>query len=186
MMFLKEKNKDAAYTGKLILAALFSSLMAICSWININLFFTPVPINMALAGAYLTGLILGSKYGFISEIIYILLGGLGLPVFAGFTGGAGAISGPTGGFIIGYALCALICGLPVRKKGSAARILLMLLGMSACYGCGLVWFMYLTGSTLWAGLVSCVIPFLPGDAVKIILVSILYRYLEKPSASLML
>lgn len=183
-MFLNN-NSSSLSINKLIICALFASLMTICSWISIPLFFTPVPVNMALAGAYITGLLLGCKYGFISEVLYILLGAVGLPVFAGFSGGIGAIAGPTGGFIIGYAFCAFVCGLSARKKGIMMRILLMLCGMSLCYGCGLIWFMYITGSTLWAGLVSCVIPFLAGDAVKIILVSILYRYLEKPAASLM-
>lgn len=184
-MMFSNNSSSSLGINRLIICALFASLMAICSWISIPLFFTPVPVNMALAGAYITGLLLGFKYGFIAEVLYILLGAFGLPVFAGFTGGIGAIAGPTGGFIIGYAVCAFICGLPARKKGIMMRIFLMLCGMSSCYGCGLVWFMHLTSSTLWAGLVSCVIPFLAGDAVKIMLVSLLYRYLEKPAASLL-
>lgn len=107
-------------------------------------------------GPYLAGLMLGCRYGFFSQIIYILLGVLGIPVFAGFTSGAGVIAGPTGGFIAGYIMCAVICGLPARKKGSSYRILLMICGLIACYALGLAWFMILTHSTLWAGLVACV------------------------------
>lgn len=165
----------------LVLAALFSGLTAVLSWINIPLFFTPVPVNLALIGPYLAGLLLGVRYGCLSQLLYILLGCIGLPVFAGFSAGAGVLAGPTGGFIAGYVLCAALCGLSGRRayasagrsayaSGSASagrRVVLMCGGLLACYGCGLAWFMISSGSTLGAGLVACVLPFLPGDAVKI-------------------
>lgn len=165
----------------LVLAALFSGLTAVLSWINIPLFFTPVPVNLALIGPYLAGLLLGVRYGCLSQLLYILLGCVGLPVFAGFSAGAGVLAGPTGGFIAGYVLCAAICGLSAGSayasagrsayaSGSASagrRVVLMCGGLLACYGCGLAWFMISSGSTLGAGLVACVLPFLPGDAVKI-------------------
>lgn len=166
-------------TNRLLLAGLFAALTGVCSWININLFFTPVPINMALIAPYLAGLLLGSKYGFFSQLIYILMGALGIPVFAGFTAGVGVIAGPTGGFIAGYALCAVICGLPPRKKATLHRIALMVCGLIACYSLGLLWFMFSTHSTLWAGLVACVFPFLAGDAVKIGLAAMLSKYLQR-------
>ena len=65
-------NTGASRTNKLLMAGLFSALTGVCSWININLFFTPVPVNMALMGPYLAGLMLGCRYGFFSQIIYIL------------------------------------------------------------------------------------------------------------------
>ena len=169
----------------LVLAALFSGLTAVLSWINVPLFFTPVPVNLALIGPYLAGLLLGVRYGCLSQLLYILLGCVGLPVFAGFSAGAGVLTGPTGGFIAGYVLCAAICGLSAGSayvsgsasaggsayasgSASAARsVVLMCGGLLACYGCGLAWFMISSGATLEAGLVACVLPFLPGDAVKI-------------------
>ena len=165
----------------LVLAALFSGLTAVLSWINVPLFFTPVPVNLALIGPYLAGLLLGVRYGCLSQLLYILLGCVGLPVFAGFSAGAGVLAGPTGGFIAGYVLCAALCGLSGRRayasagrsayaSGSASagrRVVLMCGGLLACYSCGLAWFMISSGSTLGAGLVACVLPFLPGDAVKI-------------------
>ena len=98
-------------TNLLLLSGLFSALTGICSWINIPLFFTPVPINLALIGPYMAGSLLGPRYGLLSQIIYIMTGALGIPVFAGFSGGLSVLAGPTGGFIIGYAVCAFICGL---------------------------------------------------------------------------
>lgn len=153
----------------LVLTALFSGLTAVLSWINVPLFFTPVPVNLALIGPYLAGLLLGVRYGCLSQLLYILLGCVGLPVFAGFSAGAGVLAGPTGGFIAGYVLCAAICGLSAGSAytSAARRVVLMSGGLLACYGCGLAWFMISSGSTLGAGLVACVLPFLPGDAVKI-------------------
>lgn len=162
---------------QLLLSGLFAALTAICSWLNIMLFFTPVPINMALLAPYLSGLLLGSRYAVLSQIIYVLMGVIGIPVFAGFTAGLGVIIGPTGGFIAGYIICAAVCGLPLRKKGTKHRILLMLAGLMSCYAFGLIWFMYVTESSLWAGLMSCVLPFLPGDAVKIAVAALLAKYM---------
>ncbi len=198
-------------TNMLLLSGLFSALTAICSWINIPLFFTPVPINLALIGPYMSGLMLGPRYGLLSQLIYILLGAIGVPVFAGFSGGIGVLAGPTGGFIAGYAVCAFICGLsmPVYRRKSGAKagyglsrengaypadatgrspmklgmtagsVGFMLLGLTACYIFGLIWYMALTGAGLWSGLVACVLPFLPGDAFKITAAAILYRQLAR-------
>lgn len=163
----------------LLLAGLMAALTAVCSWINISLFFTPVPINLALIGPYMAGLLLGLKYGVLSQGVYVLMGAIGLPVFAGFASGVGTLAGPTGGFIVGYVICAAICGLSARKKGTKYRVLLMVCGLAACYACGLIWFMVVTGSSLWAGLISCVFPFLPGDAVKITVAALLTKYLSK-------
>lgn len=162
----------------LLLAGLFAGLTAICSWISLPLFFTPVPINMALLGPYLAGILIGSKYGALSQIIYILMGILGIPVFSGFASGIGIIMGPTGGFIAGYVACAALCGLVSGKKDSGCRILLMICGLFSCYFIGLIWFISVTGSSLRTGLVSCVLPFIPGDAVKITAAAILSKYLS--------
>lgn len=169
---------------KISLIGVFAAVTAICSWINIPLFFTPVPVNLALIGPYAAGCLLGSRSGFLSQIVYIMLGLIGIPVFAGFTGGAAVLAGPTGGFIAGYAVCALICG-AYSRRGLRFRGLsdlsraaaFMTAGLLACYGLGLLWYMAVTGSSLWSGLIACVLPFLPGDAVKIACAVLLCRRL---------
>lgn len=171
--------RTASKTALLMLSGLFAALTAICSWININLPFTPVPINLALIGPYMAGLLLGCRYGILSQVVYVLLGILGIPVFAGFTSGAGVLLGPTGGFIIGYILCAFICGLPFKSGNTPTRILLMVSSLLACYACGLLWFIIITGSTVSAAFAACVLPFLPGDAIKIISASILVKYISR-------
>ena len=84
------------------LTALLAAVTAACSWISVPLPFTPVPINLATLAVFLAGGLLGAKYGSISIITYVLLGAIGVPVFNSFTGGIGIITGPTGGYIIGY------------------------------------------------------------------------------------
>ena len=109
-----------------------------------------------------------------SQLIYVLLGAVGLPVFAGWTGGLGNVLGMTGGFIIGYIPCAWLTGLIYKKFGytakKSAKILFMIIGMVvgniALYALGTVWFMVVTGMTLEASLAACVIPFIPGNFIK--------------------
>lgn len=183
-------------TAYLVLCGLFAALTAICSFITIPLGFTPVPINLGTLAVFLTGGILGKKYGSISIIVYVLLGAAGVPVFSGFRGGIGVLAGPTGGYIIGYIAAVFVIGVIVdrymksvfenRQRGRSASYaaetlmlaLAMICGLIICYAFGTAWFMISTVTPLWASLVSCVFPFLVGDAVKIIAAALLVRKLR--------
>lgn len=170
-------------TTKLILTALFAALTAVGAWIAIPLPFTPVPIILATMVTSLAGGLLGWKYGSLSMIVYLLLGAVGAPVFHNFTGGAGIIAGPTGGYLIGYITSALICGLLIdiicRNKLTWWGIAISCVaGMASCYVLGTIWFMVLSGTGLAAAMVMCVIPFLPGDVLKIIAAVLLIRKLR--------
>lgn len=170
-------------TTAMVMCGLFAGLTAICSLITIPLGFTPVPVNLATLAVFLAGGILGKKYGTLSILVYILIGTAGLPVFAGFRGGPGVLTGPTGGYILGYAAAAFITGYIIEKLSERYHLssavsgkvtakftifaVSMVTGLAACYFLGTVFFMLNTGTGLIPALVSCVIPFLPGDAVKI-------------------
>lgn len=180
---MKNENKTKAF----ILASFFTALTAACSIISIPLPFSPVPVNLALLAVYLAGGLLGAKYGFLSMVIYLILGAFGVPVFHNLTGGLGIIMGPTGGFIFGYIAAAFLTGFfyhrsagPSGNKNKNTRSLVfgIVAGLLACYSLGLLWFMYLTGSNLPAALMLCVIPFIPGDIFKIIAAVVLIRKLE--------
>ena len=159
-------------TFMMVLTAMFAAIIAVASWIAVPLPFTPIPINLGTLAVTLAGAFLGYKYGSFSVLIYILLGAVGVPVFAGFTGGIGHIAGPTGGYIVGYITSAFLCGLIIDTIGrndpewwvTAAAALT---GTASCYVLGTIWFMILTNTGLAASLSMCVIPFLPGDAFKI-------------------
>ena len=168
-------------TKNMILYALFAALTVICSMIFIPLPFTPVPINLATLAFFLAGGLLGAKGGAISQLIYVLLGAIGLPVFSGFTGGFSIITGPTGGYIIGYMAGAFITGLIANRlgRGFYKNILGMTLGLAACYTLGTIWFMHLTSTGFVAALMLCVVPFLIGDGIKIVIGSFLVNRLHK-------
>ena len=155
-------------TRSLVLCALMAALTAICSQIQIPL--PMVPINLALFAVHLSG---------------ALLGVIGVPVFAGFGSGPAVLFGKTGGYILGYILCALIVGALSHKFAFNFKTLFlsMVLGVAVCYAFGTIWFMAVTGLNLATSMSYCVIPFLPGDAVKILLAAFLALRLRKPLAA---
>lgn len=160
---------------QMILCALFAALTAVCSQIAVP---TPwgVPINLALFAVYLAGALLGPVGGTASQAVYLALAAVGVPVLAGLGGGPAALFGRTGGYVIGYLLAALLTGLLAPRGASARRLAAaMAVGCLGCYALGTVWFMAITGVTLWQSLVLCVLPFLPGDAAKIALAVLLAR-----------
>ena len=171
-------------TRQLVLAALFAALTAVCSQIQIPL--PMIPINLALFAVHLCGALLGAKWGALSMAVYALLGAVGVPVFAGFGSGPAVLFGKTGGYIIGYILCAAIVGLLSRRLGFTfpKLCLSMLVGVAVCYLFGTAWFMAISGLNLATSLSYCVLPFLPGDAVKILLAALLALRLRKPLQAL--
>lgn len=179
----KGKTYDMAYI------AAFTVLIAICSWISIP---TLVPFTLQTFAVFLSVSVLGGKRGTAAVIIYVLLGAIGVPVFAGFSGGLGIILNNTGGYIIGFILSALIMWLMESVLGRKLWVqgLSMVLGIIACYAIGTIWFMLVymrTTGPVGVGTVLgwCVIPFLIPDAVKIALALTLGNALKKPLGKIM-
>lgn len=136
---------------------------------------SPVPISFTNLAVYITLYVLGMKAGTISYLVYLLLGLAGLPVFSGFTGGPAKLIGPTGGYLIGFIFMALIAGFFIDRfpKSYVLHIAGMILGTAVCYLFGTVWLCYQMKLSFPAGLMAGVIPYLPGDAVKIVISVIL-------------
>ncbi|MFA5658856.1 MAG: biotin transporter BioY [Oscillospiraceae bacterium] len=165
---------------KITLTALFAALTAVFSQIQISI--QPVPINFATLSVFLAGAILGWKYGALSQIVYVLLGLSGVPVFAGFSSGTAILFGKTGGYIFGYILAAFLTGLISQIKTKRVKLLLsiaMAVAMLSCYTLGTAWFMLITGTELLKSLIWCVFPFLIGDALKISAAVMLTQRLRK-------
>ncbi len=163
--------KDMAYI------AVMAAVMAICSWISIP---TTVPFTMQTFGVFMAVGLLGGRRGTLAVLVYILLGAIGLPVFAGFSGGLGTLLGTTGGYILGFLGSALIMWamelLPM--KNTPIKILSMLMGLAVCYGFGTVWFMIVytnaNGAVALSSVLAwCVIPFIIPDLIKIALALLL-------------
>lgn len=172
-------------TTQIVLCALFTALTCVLAPLSVPM---PggVPITLATLAVMISGLILGPKWGACSQAIYLLLGCIGLPVFAGYSAGAAVLSGPTGGFLIGYLLLAFFSGsldrLLRRERKGKRRILSMTTGMVvgtiALYAIGTVWFIFVTQSGLLTAITACVLPFLIGDAVKIAVTALLVPKIE--------
>ncbi len=168
------------YTKNLIIIALMAAIMCVLAPVSIPLFFTPVPISLGVFIVYIISYVLSPSYAVASVFIYILLGLFGLPVFSGYAGGAAKLFGPTGGYIIGYLFSAFIVSYFVRLSNNRLLHLLgMLLGLAACYAFGTIWFSLIQHMDFLASLKLCVIPFLPGDCIKIILALIVGPELVK-------
>lgn len=173
----KLKTLDIAYIGA------FAALMAACSWIAIP---STVPFTLQTMGVFTALGILGGKRGTLAVLTYILLGAVGVPVFAGFSGGLGIILGTTGGYIVGFLLSALVMW-AIEKIFGCSKIVLavsMVAGLIACYAVGTAWFMAVYTRTtgpigLSAVLGWCVIPFIIPDLIKIAISLLLTNRLKR-------
>ena len=114
--------------------ALLAALMCLCAWISLPL--GQNPITLQTFALFLTLELLGGKYGSLVCLTYLLLGGVGLPVFSGFRGGFGMLLGSTGGYLWGFLLCALAYWLITTLLGARFHILACLVGLLLCYALG--------------------------------------------------
>lgn len=169
------KVKDMTIT------AVMAALICIAGPLTIPM--GPIPLSLATFAVYLAGAVTGKKYGTTAVGLYLLIGIIGVPVFSGFSGGFQKLAGVTGGYLIGYLPCAFLSGIGAEraeKKGRRWLLpVMMTAGTAVLYAIGTAWFMIQTGNALGAALSLCVIPFLPGDAVKILAASILSPMIRK-------
>ena len=155
-------NKTAAAglrIGEISRTALFASLLAVCSQIAIPL--PMIPVNLGLLAVYYAGLLLKGKEALLSVCLFLLMGAVGVPVFAGFRGGPAVLFDKTGGYLLGYlATVAIVSLLRPWAATFWKKSLACFLGMICCYALGTAWFMYLTGLS-WqpAVLRVCSVPY---------------------------
>ena len=180
-------NKTKQTTRDLCMIGVLTAVIIIMAQISIPMPLG-VPITLQTFAITLAGIVLGSKKGAAASLIYILLGAVGLPVFANFRGGLQMLTGPTGGFIISFPIMAFIIGIGAeyRHKFKGCYTLCLILGTAANYIIGVTMFCVMMHSTLWVGLTACVFPFLPTAVIKAILASMFGLKLNKRLASVML
>lgn len=168
---------------KLVQVFSFTLLLALLSQIRIPLPFTPVPLTLQTLGVLFTGYYLGPRLGLLSVLTYLVLGALGLPFFSGAKGGLLVLSGPTGGYLLGFLSAVYLVGW-ARERGYLERWpLALLIGVLAhlfIYLFGMVWFasgyqILSPTHTLRELLTLTVIPFIPFDLAKVfIFVGLIY------------
>ena len=161
-------------TKQMVLIALMTAVTCVLGPLYIPLPFSPVPISLTNFAIFLAIFVLGMKSGTISFIIYLLLGAVGVPVFSSFRGGFQVLAGPTGGYLIGFIFLALIMGFALDHfdRKLVPTIIGMIIGMAVCYAFGTVWLAKLLSLSFKEGLMMGVIPYLAGDAAKIIIAAI--------------
>ncbi len=149
--------------------ATFTILTALGAFVWIPLPFTPVPITLQTFFVLLGGATLGRKLGTLSQLLYLGLGGLGLPIFAGISGGLSRLVGPTGGYFIGFVLAAYLVGRMAEKKKSnlLSLMLIMGLGQGVILSLGTLWLACVLRIGIVQALYLGLIPFLPGDTLKL-------------------
>ena len=149
-----------------IITALFAALLCILAPLSVPV--GAVPISMGSFCVAVLALITGRRCTMMAILLYVALGAVGLPVFAGFTGGGHVLVGPTGGYLFGYIPMALVISAVSGKRPSAVReVLGLIAGQMVCYGFGVVWYVFCANVPISAAIAVGVLPFLLFDAVKI-------------------
>lgn len=172
-------TKSKSRILSVVYIAMCVAVIILCAQIQIPL--GQIPFTLQTLGVFVTAALLGWKRGCVSVLVYALAGFVGLPVFAGFTGGAGIVFGPTGGYIVGFLFTALIVGLMTDKLGRKIWVLVvsMIAGMAACYAFGTIWFALVMKTDILSALLLCVVPYLIADGLKIAVASVLVNRLDK-------
>lgn len=161
---MQTKKQTNVYT--LTTIAVMTAVICILSPFSIAI--GVIPITFATLAVYLSVYLLGWKKATVSVLLYILIGLAGLPVFSGFTGGFAKLVGPTGGYLLGYLCITLTAGFFIdRFQKRWLHLSGLLAGTALCYTLGTAWYCIQTGSALVPALGLCVLPFIPGDLLKI-------------------
>lgn len=176
------KTRENSKVLDMVYIAIGAALIAICSWISIP---TAVPFTLQTFAVFFVLLLLGGERGTIATLVYVLLGAVGVPVFAGFSGGIGILLGSTGGYIIGFLFVGLIYILFEKffKKNIVMKIVALVLGLAVCYAFGTAWFMHVyIKNSGEVGLLTvlgwCVFPFIIPDLIKMALAVIVAKRIE--------
>lgn len=177
------KDTDSNKTRDIVYMSVFTAMISICSWISIP---ASIPFTLQTMGVFMTVGLLGGKRGTLTVLTYILLGAIGVPVFAGLTGGISVLLGTTGGYIMGFLLSALLMwGIEtIMGRNQIVLAFSMIAGLIVCYVFGTAWFMLIY--TQHSGVIGlstvlglCVIPFIIPDLIKIGVALFLINRLKK-------
>ncbi|HHT96888.1 MAG TPA: biotin transporter BioY [Clostridiales bacterium] len=168
------KTKSKTKINEIVTISMFTAIICVLSVITLPL--GPVPFSLGLFAVFITGALLTPKQALISVSIYLLLGGVGLPVFASFKSGFQTLFGLTGGYLMSYPIVVYIIAktrdLLIRYTGSKYKFYYilpgMIIGTIICYLLGTIWFVFMSKNSFQYSLMICVVPFIPLDIIKMI------------------
>ena len=173
-------TKSSENVRRMVLCAMFTALVAVCSQIAVPMPWG-VPINLALFAVYMAGTMLGPVWGTASQVVFIALAAIGVPVLANFSGGIDKFVGPTGGFLISFPIMAYIIGLGVEHRGAfkGAFPVAVVVGTVVNYIVGVILFVIVAHSTVSVAVSACVLPFIPTAIIKAVLACVLGLNIRK-------
>lgn len=186
---LRGKKLARSAAREVAYIALGVALVTVCAWISLPL--GEVPFTLQTFAVAAVGGLLGWKRGTCAVLVYVLMGLIGIPVFAGFRAGYAALVGATGGYILGFIFSVCIAGLaklaPVKNKWARTGIFYAtaILGHTVCYAFGTAWFLLVynggaaTPMGIWSALALCVVPYIVPDLVKIAVAAVVSVRLER-------
>ena len=171
---LKGRVRSSAVTDAALIA-LFAVVTAGSAQISIPLPFTPVPLTLQTFAVLLSGAALGARRGMLSMLVYLAIGALGAPAFAGGASGASRLFCPSGGYLLSYPFVAALIGMLAsrgwdRSRGKMACALL--LGSAVTYTFGVLWLSRFVGG-VGPAVMKGMLPFIPGDLLKLAAASLL-------------
>lgn len=181
--------KKNSFSRNIVFVALFAAISAVSGFLAVPVPGTPVPIVLQNMMVVLSGMLLGPLLGTASTLLFVVAGLLGLPILSGGTGGFAKLMSPTGGFIVGYVISSLVAGLVMGRPVYGKKVSLIktigaaFLGFAVMYIPGVLHFMNIIEANLKETLMLCVIPYLPGDLLKLILCVLLSMTLRSSVAS---
>lgn len=176
------KEKKLFSTKNVIMIGMFAAVLAVLSQISIPMP-SGVPVTLQTFAVALTAYVLGWKLGTMATLVFILVGAVGVPVFAGFSGGVQVVIGMTGGFIWGFLFMVLFCGMGAAQKNKGVLILLSALGLAICHLLGIVQFMAVTGSGFAESALMVSVPYLIKDVISVAAAYILGTAVKKALVS---
>ena len=179
------KKENSQHIKRMTLCAVFSAIICVLSVISIPV--GAIPVSLGLLAVIFTAVVLDPISAFISVAVYLILGAVGVPVFAGFRSGIDALIGPTGGYLWSYPFTALLISFFTKliMNDNAKRFDVVLIALSCaagvvlCYLCGTVHYTLYAHIPFVEALKICVLPFIAFDAIKCIIAAILGKKLRE-------
>ncbi|OPY30069.1 MAG: BioY family protein [Methanocella sp. PtaU1.Bin125] len=171
-----ESSRQSSYVRKMVYASLFAALTAAAAWISIPIPLSPLPVTLQTLFTMLSGAVLGPYFGVLAMIVYVLLGLIGLPVFAAGQSGPGVLFGPWGGYLIGFVFGAAVTGLIAgakEKPGLAWLCMAMAVGDIVVYVFGVAQLALILQITLDKAILIGFFPFVPGDILKLAIATVI-------------
>ncbi len=153
-------------TKTIVSVGMFTAVLAVLSILTIPMP-SGVPVTLQTFAMALCGYVLGAKRGTASTGIYLLVGAIGVPVFAGMTGGMSCLVGYTGGFLWGFLFLTLLCGLSVKVKNRFVPIALGIAGLALCHLLGTLWYAVVASTSFGASFLLVSVPYLVKDVISV-------------------